>query len=82
MRAKDFDTLDANQDARLSQQEFRGQQTFASFDWNRDGAVTKGEFLASHQAMFMKFDADADGRISLAEFAQAQQAAATTSMQK
>ena len=82
VRAKDFDTLDANQDARISQQEFRGQQPFGSFDRNQDGALSKGEFLATHQAMFMKFDADADQRISLAEFAQAQQAAATTSMQK
>ena len=73
--------LDANHDARVSEQEFRGQQPFASFDWNRDGTMTKGEFLATHQAMFMKFDTDADQRISPGEFAQAQKAAARAGMQ-
>ena len=81
VRAQDFDRLDANHDARVSPQEFRGQQPFASFDWNRDGTMTKGEFLATHQAMFMKFDANADQRISPGEFAQAQKAAARAGKQ-
>ena len=80
LRAGDFDAMDANQDRRVSKQEFRGQQPFASFDWSRDGAVTKGEFLATHRAMFLMFDVDADQRISADEFAQAKKASPIAGM--
>ena len=75
-RARDFDSLDTNNDRRVTNREFRGQQPFGSFDINKDGEVSKAEFLATHQSMFMKFDADANQRISLVEFAAAQRAVA------
>ena len=75
-RARDFDTLDKNNDRRVSQAEFRGQQPFGRFDINQDGAISKAEFLATHRSMFMQFDADANQRISVSEFATAQRAAA------
>ena len=75
-RAREFDTLDKNNDRRITNAEFRSQQPFASFDINQDGAVSKAEFLATHRSMFMQFDADANQRISMSEFAAAQRAAA------
>ena len=75
-RARDFDTLDKNNDRRITNDEFRGQQPFASFDINKDGTISKAEFLATHRSMFMQFDADANQRISIGEFATAQRAAA------
>ncbi|MGK2901222.1 MAG: substrate-binding domain-containing protein [Burkholderiaceae bacterium] len=79
-RARDFDTMDKNNDRRITNAEFRGQQPFGSFDINQDGAVSKAEFLATHRSMFMQFDADANQRISMSEFATAQRAAATQAM--
>ena len=79
-RARDFDTLDKNNDRRITNAEFRGQQPFGSFDINQDGAVSKAEFLATHRSMFMQFDADANQRISMSEFATAQRAAANQAM--
>ena len=75
-RARDFDTMDKNNDRRITNDEFRGRQPFASFDINKDGAISKAEFLATHRSMFMQFDADANQRISMSEFAVAQRAAA------
>ena len=74
-RARDFDTLDKNNDRRITNDEFRGQQPFASFDIDKDGAISKAEFLATHRSMFMQFDADANQRISISEFAAAQHVA-------
>ncbi len=79
-RAGDFDSMDKNNDRRITKAEFRGQQPFASFDINKDGAVSKAEFLATHRSMFMHFDADADQRISMTEFVAAQRAAANQAM--
>jgi len=73
-RAGDFDSMDKNNDRRITDVEFRGQQPFGSFDINKDGAVSKAEFLAMHRSMFMQFDADANQRISMSEFATAKQA--------
>ena len=75
-RARDFDIMDKNNDRRISNAEFRGQQPFGRFDINQDGAISKAEFLATHRSMFMQFDADANQRISVSEFATAQRAAA------
>ena len=79
-RARDFDTMDKNNDRRITSAEFRGQQPFGSFDVNQDGAISKAEFLATHRSMFMQFDADADQRISMSEFATAQRAAANQAL--
>jgi accessory colonization factor AcfC len=75
-RARDFDTMDKNNDRRITNAEFRGEKPFGGFDINKDGAISKAEFLATHRSMFMQFDADADQRISMSEFATAQRAAA------
>ena len=79
-RAHDFDSMDKNNDRRITSAEFRGQQPFGSFDINKDGAVSKAEFLATHRSMFMQFDADANQRIAMGEFATAQRAAANQAM--
>ena len=79
-RAGDFDSMDENNDRRITKAEFRGQQAFGSFDINKDGAVSKAEFLATHRSMFMHFDTDADQRVSMTEFAAAQRAAATQTL--
>lgn len=81
-RAGDFDSMDKNNDRRITNAEFRGQQPFASFDINKDGAISKAEFLATHRSMFMQFDADPNQRISMGEFATAQRAAAKQAMQQ
>ncbi len=81
-RAGDFDTMDKNNDRRITSDEFGGRQPFGSFDINRDGAVSKAEFLATHRSMFMHFDADANQRVSISEFATAQRAAANPAMPK
>ena len=78
-RASDFDTMDNNNDRRVSKAEFRGQQPFDSFDINKDGAISKAEFLATHRSMFMMF-ADANQRLSISEFVAAQRAAAKQAM--
>lgn len=67
--------MDKNQDKRITPDEFGGVLPFASFDKNKDGAISKAEFLDVHHRMFMKFDADGDKRISPSEFATAQHAA-------
>ncbi len=79
-RARDFDTMDTNNDRRITNTEFRGQQPFGGFDINQDGAISKAEFLATHRSMFMQFDADANQRISMSEFATARRAAANQAM--
>ena len=79
-RSRDFDAMDKNNDRRVTEAEFRGQQPFGSFDISKDGTVSKAEFLATHRSMFMQFDADADQRISISEFATAQRAASNQAM--
>ena len=71
--------MDKNNDRRVSKAEFRGQQPFDSFDINKDGAISKAEFLATHRSMFMMF-ADANQRLSMSEFVAAQRAAAKQAM--
>ena len=75
-RAREFDSMDKNNDRRITDVEFRGQLPIGSFDINTDGAVSKAEFLATHRLMFMQFDADANQRISISEFTTAQRATA------
>lgn len=79
-RSRDFDAMDKNNDRRVTETEFRGQQPFGSFDINKDGAISKAEFLATHRSMFMKFDADTDQRISMSKFVTAQRAASNQAM--
>jgi Ca2+-binding EF-hand superfamily protein len=67
--------MDKNHDHRVTPDEFGGALPFASFDQNKDGAISKAEFLEMHYRMFMKFDADGDKRISPSEFATAQHVA-------
>jgi accessory colonization factor AcfC len=68
-RSRDFDAMDKNNDRRIGDAEFDGRQPFASFDIDKDGAISKAEFLATHQSMFTRVDADDNDRISLEEFA-------------
>jgi len=56
------------------------KQPFGSFDINKDGAVSKAEFLATHRSMFMQFNVDANQRIPMSELATAQSAAANQVM--
>lgn len=41
---------------------------FQPMDTDRDGTVSKAEFLAGHEALFAAMDRDGDGRVTPAEF--------------
>ena len=44
------------------------EKSFADFDTNGDGAITKAEFTAKWNEKFAKKDANDDGKITKAEF--------------
>lgn len=46
----------------------REQKRFGRYDKDRDGKVTRDEYLASRRKAFAKLDADGDGRLSFEEW--------------
>lgn len=79
-RARNFDTVDANRDGRLSLAEVAAVATgslermavrlnFGHFDRNRDGRLTRSELNAGPTPAFDRVDRDRDGVISPGEFA-------------
>lgn len=75
-RLSAFARLDSNADGMLARSELDrarrpppGVPTWASFDTDRDGAITRAEVLAAPSPMFDRFDANRDGRLSRAESA-------------
>lgn len=47
----------------------REQKRFSRYDKDRDGHVTRDEYLAARRKAFAKLDADGDGRLSFEEWA-------------
>ncbi len=47
----------------------REQKRFDRYDKDRDGAVTRDEYLAARRKAYAKLDADQDGRLSFDEWA-------------
>jgi hypothetical protein len=47
----------------------RARQRFARYDRDRDGKVTRAEFLEPRRKAFAKLDRDGDGRLSFDEWA-------------
>lgn len=55
--------------ARESMMQSRKVARFAPMDTNRDGKVSRAEFLTAHgEAMFARMDRDGDGRVTPLEF--------------
>lgn len=52
----------------------REQRRFGRYDKDRDGAITRTEYLASRRKAFAKLDADGDGRLSFDEWSAKTQA--------
>ena len=51
-----------------------GGESFKKLDKNGDGAISKKEFLAFHEALFNKMDANKDGKLSPEEMGAAHEA--------
>lgn len=49
--------------------ETREQKRFGRYDKDRDGAVTRDEYLAQRRKAYAKLDADGDGKLSFDEWA-------------
>ena len=47
----------------------REEARFARYDKDRDGAITKDEFLATRKKAFAKLDKNGDGKLDLEEYA-------------
>ena len=47
----------------------REQKRFGRYDKDRDGAITRDEYLASRRKAYAKLDTDRDGRLSFDEWA-------------
>ncbi|MFM9978597.1 MAG: EF-hand domain-containing protein [Sphingomonadaceae bacterium] len=47
----------------------REEKRFARYDKDKNGAVGRGEYLASRQKAFARLDTDGDGRVSFEEYA-------------
>jgi hypothetical protein len=47
----------------------REERRFGRYDHDKDGAVTRDEYLASRRKAFAKLDKDGDGRLSFEEYA-------------
>ena len=69
-----FDRLDRDRDGRLTLEEYRAGGTgpvarFAPMDTNRDGVVSRAEFLAAHgDVLFARMDRNRDGMVTPEEF--------------
>ena len=65
-----FDYLDANNDGRVSENEWDGSlDRFDRFDRNRDGWLTRGELgTVRPPSTFVSIDGNRDGRITLGEW--------------
>jgi Ca2+-binding EF-hand superfamily protein len=66
-----FDKLDTDNDGTLDLKELKGrltQQEFAAADPDKDGTLSKDEYLAVVEKRFKAADPDNDGTVSAAEF--------------
>ena len=66
-----FDKLDTDKDGTLDLKELKGrltQKEFAAADPNKDGTLSKEEYLAMVEKRFKAADPDNDGTVSAAEF--------------
>jgi len=73
-----FESLDADDDGRVSWREFaarhasadaaRTKTSFQRFDGDRDGFITRAEWRAGETERFERIDADHDGFVSRGEF--------------
>jgi Ca2+-binding EF-hand superfamily protein len=66
-----FDKLDADKDGTLDVKELKGrltQQEFIAADPDKDGTLSKDEYLAVVEKRFKAADPDNDGTVSAAEF--------------
>lgn len=52
-----------------SSQQTREQRRLARYDKDKDGVVSRDEYLANRRKAFAKLDRDGDGRLSFEEFA-------------
>lgn len=74
-RAKLFETVDANRDGAVTPEEAqaarerarmeRQQRAMARLDANKDGRISRDEFVRSEMRMFERMDPDGDGVIDL-----------------
>ena len=58
-------------DAPAATERTREQKRFDRYDKDRDGRITRDEYLASRRKAFAKLDTDHDGRLSFDEWASA-----------
>jgi hypothetical protein len=56
-------------DAPAATQRTREQKRFDRYDKDRDGRITRDEYLASRRKAYAKLDANGDGRLSFDEWA-------------
>ena len=56
-------------DAPVATEKTREQKRFDRYDKDRDGRITRDEYLASRRKAFAKLDTDHDGRLSFDEWA-------------
>ena len=66
-----FDKLDTDKDGTLDLKELKGrltQKEFAAADPNKDGTLSKEEYLAMVEKRFKAADPDNDGTVSAAAF--------------
>jgi len=66
-----FDKLDTDKDGTLDLKELKGRMTkkeFAAADPDKDGTLSKDEYLAVVEKRFKAADPDNDGTVSAAEF--------------
>lgn len=52
----------------------KGQKMMERVDTNGDGVISKAEFMAKHEEMFVKMDADKDGELTKEEMKNAREA--------
>lgn len=67
-----FDRKDANKDGKLSQDELKTRRgdpakRLASLDTDKNGSISREEFIATGEKRFARCDKDGDGRIAKGE---------------